>query len=717
MKLNSLSVFLPAYNEEKNIQKTIKNVFKHGHKVANDLEVIVVDDGSSDKTARKVKKLQKDYSKLRLVVHQKNRGYGGALKTGFKEAKKDWVAYIDSDGQFDFKAIKRFVKKTPDSDLVIGFRKKRSDSLYRRVLQKILRLVGLALFGINVKDVDCGFKLIKKSVIKKIGSLQTESAITETELVVRASRKGFKISQVGVEHLARSDGEQTGGRLLVVFKAAYEGIKLWWQLLNKPLAIGLVFILGLSAFLRFYQIRDYLVFLGDEGRDVLVVKRMIVDKDWTFLGPTASVGGFYLGPAYYYFMLPFLWAWQLDPVGPAIMVAIFGVLTVGLVYQVSKKITPLFGLIAAFLYAINPLVVHYSRSSWNPNLVPFFTLLIIWLMQKGLRKLDPRFWLGVGVCLGIAWQLHYITLIFLPIVFITTLTILPKKMWFKSALWAALGAVLGISPFLAFEIKNHFPNAKTIFEFLTRKDGAVGFSFKKYFLRVWQNGWRFFEESLFLKSWEACKVLFLSTVFIAVAWFKKFRLVSLWWLLGLLGISLYRGAIHDYYFGFLYPFGIILLTAVAYWFLKNRWWLKLFGLGLLVFLSYQSYQNLYLHTRPSKLVAQTQELSHLVLEKTQGEEFNFALVAGQNSDHAYRYFFEIWDRSPVPLEKKVTNQLLVLCEDPSCQPLGHPLWEIAAFGRAEITGEWTVGPEFKIFRLTHHSDSINLIGKPAKGGT
>src|SRR5258706_4321744 len=121
--------------------------------------------------------------------------------------------------------------------------------------------------------------------------------------------------------------------------------KRWW-------IIPLIVILCIGAYLRLHDIAGYMTFLGDEGRDVLVVKHMIVDHKLTLLGPTASVGGFFLGPIYYYFMLPFLWAWNLNPVGPAIMVALFGVATVFLVFKVGKEfMSPWVGLIAASLYA------------------------------------------------------------------------------------------------------------------------------------------------------------------------------------------------------------------------------------------------------------------------------------------------------------------------------------------------------------------------------
>src|SRR5262245_30806295 len=127
----------------------------------------------------------------------------------------------------------------------------------------------------------------------------------------------------------------------------------------------LVAILLLAAFLRLYRISDYMTFLGDEGRDVLVAKG-ILEGHFTLLGPRASAGDFFLGPIYYYMIAPWLWLFRMDPVGPAVMVALFGIATVGLVYVTGKKwFGEKTGLIAAALYTVSPIVITYSHSSWN----------------------------------------------------------------------------------------------------------------------------------------------------------------------------------------------------------------------------------------------------------------------------------------------------------------------------------------------------------------
>lgn len=229
-KISQISVFFPAYNEAKNIEKTVQETLKVLKKIAKEFEIIVVDDGSKDETGLKVKRLAKKFSELRLINHPKNLGYGAALKTGMYASRFPLVCYTDSDGQFDFKEIIKFLPKIKKSDLVLGYRTKRTDKFYRQILAKILWLADWILFGLDVRDIDCGFKLFKREVIEKIGMLKTTSAITETEFVVRAKKAGFKIDQVGVCHYSRQEGKQTGGKLKVILKAALEGLKLWWIL-------------------------------------------------------------------------------------------------------------------------------------------------------------------------------------------------------------------------------------------------------------------------------------------------------------------------------------------------------------------------------------------------------------------------------------------------------------------------------------------------------
>ena len=156
------------------------------------------------------------------------------------------------------------------------------------------------------------------------------------------------------------------------------------QLINKKNLLILLIIL-VASLLRFYRIGDYLNFLGDEGRDVMVV-RNILHGDLTFLGPRSSAGDFYLGPIYYYLMAPFLFLSNYHPVGPAIMVALFSIATVYLIYRIGNKFfDKKTGLIAALLYSISPLVIIHSRSSWNPNVMPFFSFFSLCVQRSRFK--------------------------------------------------------------------------------------------------------------------------------------------------------------------------------------------------------------------------------------------------------------------------------------------------------------------------------------------
>ncbi len=225
-QLSSLSIFFPAYNEEGNIVTTIIDARAAAKKLTKSYEIIVVDDGSTDRTAEVVLELAKLDSNIELIKHGKNRGYGAAVKTGLKACKNDWIFFTDSDGQFHYDELEEFVKNREEADLVIGYRRKRMDPFHRVfVAQVLLKIWNFVLFGLSVRDVDCAYKLFTREVRDKI-ILETESAITVTEFIVKAKAYGFNIVQLPVRHYSRKFGEQTGGNWRVILKAARESFAL-----------------------------------------------------------------------------------------------------------------------------------------------------------------------------------------------------------------------------------------------------------------------------------------------------------------------------------------------------------------------------------------------------------------------------------------------------------------------------------------------------------
>jgi len=492
-----------------------------------------------------------------------------------------------------------------------------------------------------------------------------------------------------------------------------------WIKENKIEFILLVFVVLLGAFLRLYRIADYITFLGDEGRDVLVVKRIIVDHKFTLLGPTASVGGFFLGPIYYYFMIPFLWAFRLDPVGPAVMVALFGIATVFLVYKAGKDFfNNRVGLLAAGLYAISPLVVAYSRSSWNPNLMPFFSLLIIWVTWKMVVEDKPKFLLLIGFLFGILIQLHYLATFLMVVIAVYLLRFFCQFKYLKYYFGAIGGFLLGWLPFLLFELRHNFPNFQTLYRFVFFGK-ETGFAIKRFLPIIADVTFRLFNR-LVTNNQEALAALLLACSLMMLFWQggrvklgkEKFALMllSFWLVIGIGLFIFYQKSIYDYYFGFMFPLPFLLTGLVLDKIArinKLSGWLVIFLLGCLVFVNLRGIPFRY---PPNRQLDQTKQIARMIIDKTEGKPFNFALITGQNSDHAYRYFLEIWGRKPITLEnpqvdperKTVTDQLLVVCEMADCKPLGHSLWEIAGFGRAEIVGSWPAPGGITIMKLVHY---------------
>lgn len=167
--------------------------------------------------------------RIKVVHHKPNRGYGGALKTGFETAKYPWVAFIDSDGQFDFSEIDKFIKKQKETgcDLVLGIRKKRADSIARVVFTWGWALIAKVLLGLRATDYSCGFKLLRKKVYEDVQPLVGEEKVTQIELLVKARKKGYKAQEVVVNHYPRGTGEQTGASMKVVLKSIFDLFKLW----------------------------------------------------------------------------------------------------------------------------------------------------------------------------------------------------------------------------------------------------------------------------------------------------------------------------------------------------------------------------------------------------------------------------------------------------------------------------------------------------------
>ena len=231
--IEELSVFFPAYNLESQIEKTVIRAFEEVPKYVKSYEIIVVNDGSTDKTSLVLSNLKKLYPDLRVINHSLNKGYGGALKSGFYNSKYAWVAFTDADGQFDIGDLPKLIKKQEETnaDLVVGYYLKRQVPLTKIVTSQIWEGLVFVLFGLMVKDIDCGFKLISRKVIDNIPKLESErGAFISSELLVKAKKQKFKIVETGVRHYPRREGKGTGRDIKVIINSFRDLIRLWKKL-------------------------------------------------------------------------------------------------------------------------------------------------------------------------------------------------------------------------------------------------------------------------------------------------------------------------------------------------------------------------------------------------------------------------------------------------------------------------------------------------------
>ncbi len=481
------------------------------------------------------------------------------------------------------------------------------------------------------------------------------------------------------------------------------------------LTFGLIIVLGFL--LRFYRLEAYLTFLGDQGRDLLVVKRMIVDHIPTLLGPTASVGGFYVGPAYYYFLVPFMFVFRLDPFGSAFMSATIGLATLILTYFFVKELTSSkkISLLAAFLTTIAPKFVGISRFSWNPNPMPLFTILTLYLTLLGAKRNKLIYTLFAGVSFGILLQLHYMSLVLVPVLAVAAVLLFWRKRLLLNLGMAVLGVLIGLSPFLLYELRHSFPNLISATEFLTRGTTVAPKSYNPF--ELYNNTGRILFDTLIGFMGVVPNFFFLTSLLgSAILIFKKklsrstVIIVLSYFLLGIITMGLYRGQILDHYYGVLFPLAILMLALTGMLLISYGKVGKVIAIIYFGAFTVFSLKNEFYVFPANNLVQQTRAVSEIALGLTNHEPFNFALITPGNSDHAYRYFMETKGIKPEVIQNEiidpkrfsVTKQLIVVCEDPKCEPLGNPLWEVAGFGRAEIK-ETRNGPAgIKVFKLVHY---------------
>jgi len=219
-----LSIVLPAYNEEANVESAAEEVSTVAQQLGIDYEIILVNDGSTDRTGDIACEIAQRIPSFRLVSHYPNRGYGGSLKAGFAAATKDLIAFVPADKQFVFSEIDRFLEQIVEADIVCGYRANRQDTFIRKLNAFGWNMLVQLLFGYLCRDIDCGFKLFRREVLEHV-TIVSDGAMIDTEFLAGARARGFRIAELPVTHLPRVAGEAAGANFKVIAKAFHDLVR------------------------------------------------------------------------------------------------------------------------------------------------------------------------------------------------------------------------------------------------------------------------------------------------------------------------------------------------------------------------------------------------------------------------------------------------------------------------------------------------------------
>jgi hypothetical protein len=467
----------------------------------------------------------------------------------------------------------------------------------------------------------------------------------------------------------------------------------------EMIALGLLLLLG--GFFRLYHLRETAMFLGDQGRDAIIAKDIIKNGDIALIGPVTSVGNMYLGPFYYYFMVPWLAISYPDPIGPAVGVALVGILTIPMVYFMTKKMFSASGaFIATTLFVCSSIAIDQVRFSWNPNIAPTVGLLIFYVAYRLTIEKKYHLITWLGVLFAIIIQLHYMALLLglfiaLPVI---SLFVSEKKDRGKivgRSLLAILIVVLSTLPLVIFDARHDHLISRSFAEFFSSNQEHVLPTSKvaKVITSFSGNFYKLIPQMLESTTQKSHKIITFILLFLTLLAYKKsdqnqkkaIRLAGLWLGVTALLASFYASSIFTHYLSFSQAVSFLIIGGIAgIVFEKYKLIAKtVIIVGLLMFVI----------KSPQKSVAFMQGQSHIDKAKTtsqsivdrvgEGEKYNVVLISGTGDIDAqsYRYFLEVSDKPPVKKEARGEVETLFIIQEDyfNTKVVDSPIYEIVVF--------------------------------------
>ena len=475
------------------------------------------------------------------------------------------------------------------------------------------------------------------------------------------------------------------------------------NIVAKNWLLVLMFFCGI--FLRFYRFSDFATFLGDQGRDAIILKRIITLEHFPAIGAPTSVGQVYLGPFYYYFIAPWLLFFKYNPIGPAVGVAFFSSLYLLINYFIVKELVDKkTALVSTVFLSFSSVLIELSRFSWNPNLLPLFTLLTIYFFIKSVQNQRWYFFALTGAFLSFSIQLHYLALFITPAIgFIYGSYLIKnfkniKKLVFNFLL-SILNFLLFSSPLIIFDLRHQFLNSKNFIKLFQSSGTSLGAKINSLFDSFYYLN--FFSFHINLNKFFVY-LLFFFLVLAAVTLYKQksnLKIFLLFFLLTIFFMSLYSGQKHPHYFGIIYPmYYVIVAYFLAFSQDSNlgKILLILFISGF-VFLNFQKYP--YFRYDANNQITLAKNIAQKIYDNVKADKFTVTALPEKYSDSTYRYFLELYRKRPIEKDSlERADELFLVCEK-KCNPIiGNPQWDIAYFAPNKIIGEWNIN-DVRIYKL------------------
>lgn len=451
----------------------------------------------------------------------------------------------------------------------------------------------------------------------------------------------------------------------------------------------LILILGLALALRLFNLSSNLTFLEDEGRDLLIVKRMLDTGKPVLLGPQTSTGNMYLGPLYYYLITPALVLSHLDPVGPAVFIVVSGLLTTYLLFLLGKKwFSTQAGYLAALLFAVLPFSVAATRASWNPNLVPLVATLMLLIYDRlAFGKPGFKHWLLYGVLVGTMVQLHYMALVFCGVLSLS-IAWAQRRSWqqlFRGVLISLVGAAIVLSPFIFFEYRNDWVNTRALTRFmLAKEEHNIRYDppLWLWWRKVSQASYRLVGDTLVgseMGTQPAAPYLVIAyfVLLLISLWssFKKHQKIYL--NLGLIFLSslailgIYQESIQMHYLEFGIPL-ILLLIAGMFGRSTPKWSIAISWLLIAGVIFFGPARTLaYINSGATHQIEKARAVTAYIVSQSQNQPYNLVSSPKTNTS-PYQYFAFISSHPPSNVAQSL---VFMICQDKACssEDINSPL--------------------------------------------